>query len=130
MLGAVSPAASIGPAHNSLHMKNPIRISLVLSSFTVCIGVSAIAEETTEPAVGSPPSTVVKVEKAIKHGATAAVHGVERGAHAVANGVERGAKAAARGVEHGAAATGRVAKKVVRKVKGDDSPAPSQTESK
>ena len=73
---------------------------------------------------------VMKVEKAIKHGATAAAHGVERGAHAVASGVERGAKATARGLEHGAAATGRVAKKVVRKVKGDDSPTPSHTEGK
>ncbi|WP_342620178.1 hypothetical protein [Rhodoferax sp. GW822-FHT02A01] len=105
--------------HIILQMKNPIQIKIVLLSLTICFGVSAIAEETTAPAVESPPSKVVKVKKAIKHGATAAVHGVERGAHAVANGVERGA-----------AATDRALKKVVRKVKGTNSPAPSETDSK
>lgn len=111
-------------------MTTQLRTQLVLVSFAVCIGASAIAEETTESAAGAPPSTVVKVTKAIKHGATAAVHGVERGAHAAANGVERGAKAAAKGIERGAAATGRVAKKVVRKVKGDESPANAPANSK
>lgn len=105
----------------------------------VCMAASASAEETDAPASGSPPSTVVKVTRAIKHGATAAVngikkgvsagvHGVEHGAHAAASGVDRGAKATARGIEQGAAATSRTAKKVVRKLKGEESPAPAPAE--
>jgi hypothetical protein len=99
-------------------MSNPLRIIFVLMSFAFCFGASAIAEETTEPAAGSPPSTVVKVTKAIEHGATVAV-----------NGIKKGVKAGVHGVERGAAATGRVAKKVVRKVKGEDSPGSSSSES-
>jgi hypothetical protein len=117
-------------------MNKPFQTKLILLSLLACSGVPAIAEDAAEPAASAPSSTVVKVEKAIQHGAeaatrgvkkgvTAGVQGVERGAHAVAGGVERGAHAAARGIEHGAAATARVTKKVIRKVDGAVSPAPA-----
>lgn len=92
---------------------NPLfRTKLALLAVTFCCCASASAADSTQPAAGTPPSVVERVEKAVERGAkaaasgvkkgvTAGAHGVERGAQAAASGVERGAKAAARGIEHG-----------------------------
>jgi len=97
---------------------NPLfRIKLALLALMFCCCASASADEPAQPAAGTPPSVVGKVEKAIAHGA-----------HAAASGVERGAKAAARGIEHGATATANAAKTVAKKV--GVSSAPSSAASK
>lgn len=125
--------------HNPSPMNHPLPIPTLLVCLLLCGSAAAIAQESPESAASSPPSTVVRVKKALRHGAEAAtqgiqkgvaagVHGVERGAHAAAGGVERGAKAAARGIEHGASATARVTKKVVRKVEGAVAPAPAASQ--
>ncbi|MFZ3220540.1 MAG: hypothetical protein WA174_10930 [Rhodoferax sp.] len=87
---------------------------------------SAAAQETAEPAKGSEPGVVTKVEKATVHAAQVAASGVKRGAHAAAKGIKRGAEAVAHGVERGATATGNAAKTVVKKIKGSDEPAPEE----
>lgn len=55
---------------------------------------------------------IVKVERAVVHGAKTAASGVERGVKAAASGVARGARAAAGGIEKGAQTTARVVNKV------------------
>jgi len=112
---------------NSSLMNPLFRTKLAFLAVTFCCCTSASAADSTQPAAGTPPSVVEKVEKAVERGAkaaasgvkkgvTAGAHGVERGAHAAASGVERGAKAAARGIEHGATATAHAAKTVTSKV--------------
>jgi len=119
-------------------MNTLFRIKFAFLAVAFCYCASAGADESVQPAAGAPAPVVVKVEKAIEHGAkaaaggvekgvTAGAHGVERGAHAAASGVERGVKAAARGIEHGATATAHAAKTVARKV--GTSPAPSSSTS-
>ena len=101
---------------------------LLIATLVMLGSARANADETAEPASGTSPGVVVKVEKAVVHGATAAAHGVKRGAKAAAHGIERGAKAAAHGVERGAKATGHAAHTVANKVGG--SPAPSSAPAK
>ena len=96
---------------------------LLIATLMLLGSARADANETAEPATGTAPGVVVKVEKAIERGAKAAASGVARGAKATARGIEHGAKAAASGVERGAKATGSAAHAVAKKVGG--SPAPS-----
>ena len=87
--------------------------------------VAADAYATTEPASGTAPGVIARVEKAIVRGARAAANGVERGAKAAARGIERGAKATASGVKRGATATGNAADTVAQKLSGSPSPSAS-----
>ena len=120
---------------------NPIlhKAPLFIAALIMLSSAGAYAAESTESTTGTAPGVVVKVEKAVEHGAKAAAGGVERGAKAAASGVERGAKAAARGikrgakaaaggVERGAKATGNAAHTVAKKV--DGSPTPSSSPDK
>ena len=89
----------------------------VAAGFTAAIVLMAhaiAADQPAQPASGSSPGVVTKVEKA-----------VVKGAKATANGIERGAKAAGRGIERGAKATERAAKRVAAKVGGKPASAPA-----
>lgn len=108
--------------------KTALTLSLVLFLFSHA---AADSRDTSEPHASSEPGVVVKVGKAIEHGARttagwiehgvkAAASGVERGAKATANGIKHGAKATAHGVEHGAKATENAASHVANKI--DDQP--------
>lgn len=83
-----------------------------LGLFLVMVVSSTVASadvRQTADAVGHEASNVaVKVEKAVKRGAEAAVKGVKRGADATVHGVKRGVRA-----------TGRAAATVAHKVNGD-----------
>ncbi len=104
--------------------KAPLFIAMLM----LLSSAGADANETAEPATGTAPGVVVKVEKAVERGAKAAASGVKRGAKAAARGIEHGAKAAASGVERGAKASGSAAHAVAKKVGG--SPAPSSSPDK
>jgi hypothetical protein len=98
---------------------------LFIATLMLLSSAGADANEPAEPATGTAPGVVVKVEKAVERGAKAAASGVERGAKAAAHGVKRGAKAAASGVERGAKATGNAAHTVAKKVGGSPTPSSS-----
>lgn len=76
-------------------------------AFVMLGNTAAVADEKSESAAETSPGAVVKVKKAIEHGAKAVAHGIERGANATVRGVKRGATA-----------TSNAAHSVVRKVGG------------
>ena len=98
---------------------NPIlhKAPLFIAALIMLSSAGAYAAESTESTTGTAPGVVVKVEKAVEHGAKAAARGIKRGAKAAAGGVERGAKA-----------TGNAAHTVAKKV--DGSPTPSSSPNK
>ena len=77
--------------------------------------IALAADEATETGTESSPGVVVKVKKAIEHGAKATAHGIKRGADATARGIKRGATA-----------TSNAAHKVAKKLKGSDTSSPSE----
>ena len=107
-------------------MKLIIHNALLLIATLTLLG-SAVADtnETPEPATGTSPGVVTKVEKAVERGAQATARAVKRGAKAAARGIEHGAKAAANGVERGARATSNAAHTVAKKVSGSTAPSSS-----
>jgi hypothetical protein len=118
-------------------LKTALTLSLVLILFSCA---EAAPRDATESSASSEPGVVVKVGKAIEHGARTAASwiehgvktaasGVERGAKAAASGIKHGAKAAAHGVEQGAKATENAASHVANKI-DDSPPASSPTSSK
>ena len=66
---------------------------LVVAAFVLMGNTVAVADETPESTTKTSPGVVVKVKKAIEHGAKAVGHGIERGANATARGIKRGATA-------------------------------------
>ena len=100
------------------------QIMLIAVFAMLSTAVSAV-DETSEPTTETSPGVVVKVKKAIEHGAKAAAHGIERGANATVRVIKRGAKATANGVERGATATGNAARTIVKKIEGSSEEAPS-----
>ena len=64
---------------------------LVLTSSSLLA--ASEAGEANATASDSSPGVIVKVKKAIEHGAKATAHGIERGANATARGIKRGANA-------------------------------------
>ncbi len=116
----------------------PIRHKAALLAATLILLGSAEtkANEAAAPDTGTASGVVVKVEKAIEHGAKAAANGVDHGAKAAARGIEHGAKAAASGVkrgvtaaasgvERGAKATSNAAHTVAEKLGGSPTPTSS-----
>lgn len=67
--------------------------TLLAAVFVFSSGSVLAADESSETAGTSSPGVVVKVKKAIEHGARATAHGIERGANATARGIKRGATA-------------------------------------
>ncbi|HUX27359.1 MAG TPA: hypothetical protein VMV39_01170 [Terracidiphilus sp.] len=98
---------------------------MLIATLIMLSSTGAGANETAEPATGTGPSVVVRVEKAIARGAQAAASGVTRGAKAAARGIEHGVKAAASGVERGAKATGNAAHTVAKKLGASSTPSSS-----
>ena len=68
--------------------------------------------ESTQPAAGSSPTVVKKVENAVKRGASAAERGIKRGVSAA----EGGVKTAASAVGRGASAAGRAIENTARRI--------------
>lgn len=92
-----------------------LSLVLILSSHA-----EAAQKDAAESSASNEPGVVVKVGKAIEHGARTAASWVEQGVRATANGIKHGAKAAAHGVEQGARATENAASHVADKI--DDQP--------
>ena len=90
---------------------------LVIAAFVMLSNTVVAADETSESTSETSPGVVVKVKKAIEHGAKATAHGIERGANATA-----------RGIKHGATATGNAAHKVAKKLTGSSSSSSSSDE--
>lgn len=86
------------------------RLPVLMIFFNCAAAAAADANESAH----SSPGVVVKVERAVKRGASAAASGVERGAKATARGVKRAASATARGVEHGAKSTENAVNRVAK----------------
>lgn len=92
---------------------------LALAAFVLTSATAAVAADTSETSSSSSPGVIVKVKKAIEHGAKATAHGIERGANATARGIKRGATA-----------TRNAAHKVAKKLTGSsDSSEPSNASS-
>lgn len=85
-------------------LKTALTLSLVLILLSPA---GAAPRNAAESPASSEPGVVVKVGKAIEHGARTA-----------ASWIEHGAKAAAHGVEHGAKATENAASHVANKIDG------------
>ena len=115
-------------------MKTILKIALTLSLVLILLNPAGAAPENApeSTAGNSEPGVVVKVGKAIEHGARATASwiehgvkavagGVERGTAATANGIKHGVKTAAHGVERGAKATENAASRVANGI--DKSPA-------
>lgn len=100
-------------------MKMIARIRIFAVAALVLTGSVAFAADETGDAGTESPGVVVKVKKAIEHGAKATAHGIKRGADATARGIKRGATA-----------TSNAAHKVVKKLKGssDSSEKPSSSD--
>lgn len=107
-------------------LKTALTLSLVLILFS---GAEAAPRGATESSASSEPGVVVKVGKAIEHGARTAASWIEHGVKTAASGIKHGAKAAAHGVEQGAKATENAASHVANKI-DDHPPASSPTRSK
>lgn len=98
-------------------LKTALTLSLVLILLSPA---GAAPQNAAESPASSEPGVVVKVGKAIEHGARTTVSWIEHGVKAAASGIKHGAKAAAHGVEHGAKATENAASHVANKI--DDPP--------
>ncbi len=98
-------------------LKTALTLSLVLILLSPA---GAAPRNAAESPASSEPGVVVKVGKAIEHGARTAASWIEHGVKAAASGIKHGAKAAAHGVEHGAKATENAASHVANKI--DDQP--------
>ena len=92
---------------------------IAIAAFILTSTTALAASETSETSSESSPGVIVKVKKAIEHGAKATAHGIERGANATARGIKRGATA-----------TSNAAHKAAKKLTGssDSSKAPSSSE--
>ena len=102
-------------------MNTILKTALTLSLVLILLSPAwAAPRNAAESPASSEPGVVVKVGKAIEHGARTAASWIEHGVKATANGIKHGAKAAAHGVEHGAKATENAASHVANKI--DDQP--------
>ena len=92
---------------------------LAIAAFILTSTTDLTAGETSGTSSESSPGVIVKVKKAIEHGAKATAHGIERGANATARGIKRGATA-----------TSNAAHKVAKKLTGSSgsSKAPSSSD--
>ena len=98
-------------------LKTALTLSLVLILLSPA---GAAPRNAAESPANNEPGVVVKVGKAIEHGARTAASWIGHGVKTAASGIKHGAKAAAHGVERGAKATENAASHVAKKI--DDQP--------